>query len=162
MNIFDKYVTEELGIKYYGRYVDDFIVIHNDKKFLLSLVEKFKSFLKEKLSLTLHPKKIYIQHFSRGVKFLGAYIKPNVKFIENRTKGNFYSLIYMINRELVNKQSQHEFLLEVRTKVNSYLGIMQHFSSFKLRKKVLSELDALFYHYFMTDKNLTKVVLKVY
>ncbi len=36
MNDFDHWVKRELGIKYYGRYVDDFILVHNDKESLLS------------------------------------------------------------------------------------------------------------------------------
>lgn len=162
MNIFDKYVTEELRIKYYGRYVDDFILIHNDKKHLLSLLEKIKIFLKEKLALTLHPKKIYLQHFSKGVKFLGGYIKPYVKYIDKRTKGNFYKLIRKINSEFLEHKDDQEYLLNIRSSINSYLGTMIHYSSYKLRTKILSTLNTPFYNYFMTDKYLTKVVLKTY
>ena len=162
MNIFDKYVRDELNIKYYGRYVDDFILIHNDKKHLVALIEKIKTFLKEKLALTLHPKKIYIQHFSKGVKFLGGYIKPYVKYVDKRTKGNFYRLIRKINSEFLENKENKEYLLNIRSSINSYLGTMIHFSSYKLRTKILSTLDTPFYNYFMTDKYLTKVVLKTY
>ncbi|MEA3492325.1 MAG: RNA-directed DNA polymerase [Campylobacterota bacterium] len=34
MHIFDRFVIEELGIKYYGRYVDDFVLIDRDKRTL--------------------------------------------------------------------------------------------------------------------------------
>lgn len=162
MNSFDKYVTDELGVKYYGRYVDDFVLIHHDKSHLLSLLEKMKIFLKNTLGLTLHPKKIYIQHFSKGVKFLGAYLKPHVKYIDKRTKGNFYKLVYKINKEFDANKESSKYLKEVLSAVNSYLGTMIHFSSFRLRQKILLSLKPSFFNYFMTDKKLSKVVLKTH
>jgi len=162
MHRFDEYVTKELGVKYYGRYVDDFVLVHRDKEYLLSLIEKMKHFLKEKLHLTLHPKKIHMQHFSKGVAFLGVYMKPYVKYIEKRTKTNFYKLIEEINHEFVHKASSDDYLHRVRSRINSYLGTMIHCSTYKLRKKVLLGLDDVFYHYFMLDEKLSKVTLKQY
>lgn len=162
MNELDNYITKTLQIEYYGRYVDDFILIHNSKKHLLSLIKKIKLFLHEKLELTLHPKKIYIQHYSKGVKFLGAYIKPHVKYIDKRTKGNFYKLIYKINTSFETKTPNEELLFNIRNSINSYLGTLIHFSSFKLRKKILLTLDKKFLNYFFIDKNYSKVILKDY
>jgi len=44
------------------------------------------------------------------VQFLGSYIKPNVKFIANRTKGNFYNLIKNINNEFEKYKCDVEYL----------------------------------------------------
>ena len=76
-----------MNIHYYGRYVDpvgylsygvdDFVIVHNDKEFLKSLSPKIRSYLQNELQLELHPKKIYLQHFAKGVKFLGVFIKPH-------------------------------------------------------------------------------------
>jgi hypothetical protein len=41
----------------------------------------------------MHLKKIYLQHYTKGVKFLGTVIKPNRIYIANQTKGNFYESI---------------------------------------------------------------------
>jgi len=77
LNPFDHFIKTTLNIRYYGRYVDDFVIINNDKEFLKSLIPKIRSFLQNELQLELHPKKIYLQHFSKGVKFLGVVIKPH-------------------------------------------------------------------------------------
>ena len=61
MNDFDHYIKDTLKIKYYGRYVDDFVIIHKDKEYLKSVIPQIKNFLKDELHLTLHPKKIYLQ-----------------------------------------------------------------------------------------------------
>ena len=76
----------DLGIEYYGRYVDDFVIVHEDKDFLIDVQDKLRSFLQAKLMLRLHPRKIYLQHFSKGVKFIGAVVKPGREYIGNRTK----------------------------------------------------------------------------
>ena len=34
MNAFDHFIKHDLGIRYYGRYVDDFLVVHQDKAYL--------------------------------------------------------------------------------------------------------------------------------
>jgi hypothetical protein len=162
MDKLDKFITQDLMIEYYGRYVDDFILIHNDKKYLLSLISKIRTFLSDTLHLTLHPKKIYFQHFSKGVKFLGAYMKPYVKYIDKRTKNNFYTLIQKINNEFIDNSSSDAYLKEIRNSINSYLGTMIHFSSYRLRSKILSELQPHFFNYFLTDEKLSKVVLKEY
>jgi hypothetical protein len=98
MHQFDAFVTKELGVKYYGRYVDDFVIVHPNKEFLKALLPKLSNFLSSNLQLTLHPNKIYLQHYSKGVKFLGTIIKPNRIYIANRIKGNFFNSIEKQNR----------------------------------------------------------------
>jgi hypothetical protein len=44
---FDRYIKEDLEIAYYGRYVDDFVLIHSDKSYLLSILPALKIVLKE-------------------------------------------------------------------------------------------------------------------
>ena len=68
LNDFDHFVKRDLKIKYYGRYVDDFILIHNDRKYLKSLIKNIREYLQKELKLVLHPHKIYLQHYSKGVK----------------------------------------------------------------------------------------------
>jgi RNA-directed DNA polymerase len=139
LNDFDHWIYYKKGCKYFGRYVDDFFVVHNDKEFLKDLIPKIKTYLKENLTLELHPKKIYLQHYSKGVKFLGAVIKPHRIYIANRTKGNFYEAIEKQNiiarDHKPTKEEQKAFL----SSMNSYLGIIKHYKSFKLRKEMISK-----------------------
>jgi RNA-directed DNA polymerase len=162
MHQFDVFVTKELGINHYGRYVDDFIIVHQDRDFLKSLVPKLSNFLLSTLQLTLHPDKIYLQHFSKGVKFLGAVIKPHRIYIANRTKGNFYDAIEKQNRiardHKPTKEEQQAFL----SSMNSYLGIMKHYKSFKLRKRMISKtLSGYWFNHVYLSGGFAKFVLKV-
>ncbi len=137
LNTFDHFIKHELGIRFYGRYVDDFVLIHPEKEYLKSLIPVLRNFLQSELQLSLHPKKIYLQHYSKGVKFLGAYIKPNRIYIGNRTKGNFYDAIERQNiiarDHKPTKSEKGQFL----SSMNSYLGIMKHYRTYRLRKKIL-------------------------
>jgi len=161
MNTFDHYLKNELKIRYYGRYVDDFIIVHNDRNYLKSLILKLSSFLHTTLHLTVHPKKIYLQHYTKGVQFLGTVIKPNRTYIASRTKGNFYTAIEKQNKiardHKPNKEEQNMFL----SSMNSYLGIMQHYKTYKLRKHLISKnLSAWWYNYAYPSGGVRKFVLK--
>jgi len=52
MNAFDHFVKHHLGVRYYGRYVDDFLLVHYDGDYLKSLIPVLADFLTSKLALT--------------------------------------------------------------------------------------------------------------
>ena len=160
MNEFDHWVKQSLGIKYYGRYVDDFVLIHQNKEYLKSLIEPIHSYLKNKLQLTLHPNKIHLQHFSKGVKYLGAVIKPHRSYVANRTKGKFFEAIEaqnkIVNNHKPTKEEQEAFL----NSMNSYLGIMKHYKTHKLcRQMVFNNLSGWWWHYVYLSEDFSKFVL---
>ena len=161
MNSFDHHIKHNLNIRYYGRYVDDFVIIHPDKEYLKNLIPQLSNFLLSTLQLTLHPKKIYLQHFSKGVQFLGTIIKPNRIYIASRTKGNFYEAIEKQNiiarQHKPTKEEQSNFL----SSMNSYLGIMKHYKTYNLRKKMIyKNLSAWWWNYTFLSGGFAKFVLK--
>lgn len=162
LNVFDKFVKEECNIKYYGRYVDDFIIVHEDKQFLLQLKKKLKAYMYAKLHLHLHPRKIYLQHYSKGVKFIGAVIKPHRVYTGNRTKGNLYAKIRQFNF-LFDKypEQKKQTADKLVASVNSYLGFMLHYRTFKIRSKILAnQLVPVWQKYVTPDSSMKKIVLK--
>jgi len=129
MDKFDHFIKHDLGIKYYGRYVDDFVIVHEDKEYLIRLIDIIRTFLKAELRLTIHPKKIYLQHYSKGVPFLGTYIKPNRIYIGKRTKSNFYRAILRQNEVAKKAKPTIEKQVKFQSSMNSYLGIMKHYNT---------------------------------
>lgn len=128
LNDFDHYVKENLNIKYYGRYVDDFFLIHNDKQFLLDCIPTIRAYLSEKLNLTLHPNKIYLQPVEHWVAFLWAIIKPYRIYRSKRTISNFYK-----------KMQSSNYIPKMET-LNSYLWLMQHYKHYKIIQKILKRI----------------------
>jgi hypothetical protein len=127
LNKFDHFVKRQLKCHYYGRYVDDMIFFHRDKEFLKNLIPKINKYLKDNLGLELHEKKIYLQEINHGVQFLGAIIKPGRIYPSSRITKNFYHC-------LINACYGKAKI----TQINSYLGMLKQYRSYKLRKKYLT------------------------
>lgn len=66
----DHYIKEKLRIKWYLRYMDDFILIHPDKEHLELCRKMIDEFLRG-MDFNLHPKKTRIYPLKDGIKMLG-------------------------------------------------------------------------------------------
>jgi len=154
LNDLDYFVSYVLKCKYYGRYVDDFVIIHQSKDFLKKIILSIREYILKNLLLKLHPRKIYLQHFSKGVDFLGVYLKPFRIYIKNKNKGNARKKIAVWNEHLLRKNNvlNREEAESFLSFINSILGMMKHYNSYNLRKKILTkEFSILFYNYFYID-----------
>ncbi len=149
LNDFDHFLKCKLGCKHYGRYVDDIVIVHWDKSFLKAVIIEVKNYLLDELGLELHPNKIYLQHYSKGVKFLGAILKPHRSYIANRTKGNFYAKIKEWNNLLATSGNklEKEQVKEIIACANSYLGLLKQHKTAKLRRKLLNQFSVYFWNY---------------
>jgi hypothetical protein len=160
MNDFDHFVKKEMKVKYYGRYVDDMLFVHNDKSFLEDIISQLSHFLLSHFQLKIHPNKIVLKSVNEGIPFLGQIIKPHCTYIGNRTKNNFYQAIQEINKVMaVVPQFTWQQLCDIRATLNSYLGCMHHTNSFKLRKSMLDRLIQRFYDFYLVDRNFKKVLI---
>lgn len=162
MDSFDHYIKHDLRIRYYGRYVDDFVIVHENKKYLKKLILKLSVFLQSELQATIHPKKIYLQHFSKGVKFIGTVILPNRIYIANRTRGNFYNAIEKQNQIARNHKPTKDEQQVFQSSMNSYLGIMNHYKTYKLRKEMIfKNLSGWWWNHFYLSEGISKFEKKV-
>lgn len=127
LNDFDHFVKEKLKCKYYGRYVDDMVFIHQDKNFLLSLIPQIKKYLKNNLGLEIHPRKIYLQPVSHGIPFLGMIIKPHRIYCGKRLIKNFYSKL----------KAAGAGRLKNPAFINSYLGYLKKYQTYNLRRRII-------------------------
>jgi len=87
----DKLICYELGVEYYGRYMDDFYLIHPSKEYLKHCLEQIRRHL-DGLELTLNGK-TQIFPFKNGVSYLGfhTYITAGgvpVRKLKNQNKRN--------------------------------------------------------------------------
>lgn len=126
LNDFDHFIKEKLKCHYYGRYVDDMVFVHESKEYLKTLIPKIENYLQKNLGLNLHPKKIYLQSIDKGVPFLGMIIKPYSIYPGKRIRYNFISALRQAEKTKKGIES-----------INSYLGMMKNYNSYKFRKKHL-------------------------
>lgn len=148
------WMIEDLGIKYHGRYVDDFYMIHPDKTVLLSAVPKIREKLSE-LGLELNERKFYLQHYTKGVEFTGSIVKPNRVYTCNRTVTNFIAAIRRLNKAKDLRQAEHAV-----NSINSYLGLLRHNNEYNTRKRVLRMIESQAYEYVYIKKNYRILALK--
>ena len=121
MNKFDQFVKHKLKTKYYIRYADDFVFIHQNKGYLESLIPQISNFLETKLKLTLHPNKVFVKTLSSGIDFLGWVHFPNHRVLRTTTK----------RRMLKNLQNNPN----KETKA-SYQGLLKHGNTHKIRQQL--------------------------
>ena len=145
LNILDQYIKRVLHCKHYGRYVDDFYIVSKDKNFIKSLITKIDDFMKSNLFLELQNKKTRIVNINQGVEFLGAFVKPYRTYISNTTVKRMRKNLYLFQTyKTENKTVTHM--------VNSYLGILSHYKSHKIKKNIINETPRIKqYGYFINN-----------
>ena len=121
MDEFDQFVKHDLKSKYYIRYADDFVFLHEDRSQLEIFLVETKSFLEEKLKLKLHPKKLSIDTIASGVDFLGWVHFPHHSVLRTKTKQRMFKKL---------EESDGE------ARVDSYLGMLRWGDAAGLRKEV--------------------------
>ena len=131
LNVFDQWIKRGCGMKHYGRYVDDFYIVHRDKSVLLALIPKIRDFLRSRLGLELHPKKIYLQEVSKGVRFLGAVVYPYHTMPSSRVLCKVRRKYSLMERGFYAPET-------MRTTINSYLGLFRHFCAVKAVKQLIA------------------------
>ena len=88
LNGLDHFVKEKLHIKYYIRYMDDFLLISDDKEYLKYCLKEITKYIENKLLLKLN-NKTQIYNLSKGINFLGyRYILKDKKLIMLPTSKN--------------------------------------------------------------------------
>lgn len=128
----DWYVVHTLGIKPYGRYVDDFYLIDESKERLREAIPLILKFLYEELVLTMHPKKVRLQPIRMSIPFLGAVIYPHYRHISSRTTHKFYHVANQL-RPIIGGKAIHsaredltDEQLQALQVLSSYTGYYSH------------------------------------
>lgn len=155
----DHWIEDELGFQFHGRYVDDVYIVYHEKQRLLESIPLIRKKLSEDFMLELHPNKVYIQHYTKGVKFTGSVIKPGRVYIGNRTLAGLRRTIYKFNKlnpDIEDACSARKLVASL----NSYYGLMCHASTYAIRRKYASMLKPQCWKYFYISGSFKKFVLK--
>lgn len=125
-------------------YVDDFAFVVRDKASFLTSMPYIRNYFAAERGLTMHPRKFYLQHYSKGIKFLGAVIKYNRVYTNNQTVARCFGKIHYYNeacRHSSRRKARH--VEKLATILNSYLGLMRHFDTFNIRKRIAAEVGTV-------------------
>jgi len=133
LNELDQFIKRELKIKYYGRYVDDFILIHKDIQYLKYCEKEINNFLINNLDLELNNQKTKHNLVDKGIDFIGYIIKPGRIHLREKTKRKLINISNNIDQDNIQEKIQN---------INSYLGILIHTSSYQERKQVCQKINS--------------------
>ena len=144
LNELDHFIIEKLNVISYVRYVDDFIIIDHDPQKLKSFVPVINEFLKSRLGLTIHPRKIHFQQLDKGIDFLGYFIKSSHILVRQKVVKRFKRRLYFMDKT---QKISDGTIKNILPMINSYYGHFRHANSFNLIKNINSK-------YFIKFKSL--------
>lgn len=136
LNELDQYVKHELKIRHYIRYMDDVVILHHDKKHLWHLKNEISCFLNDKLFLTLN-NKTSVRTVDQGIDFCGYRIWSTHMKLRKKSALRMKRRIKYLKRAYAHGKIDFQ---DVNASVQSYLGLMLHCSSYKLKTKLLDSL----------------------
>ena len=107
LNELDYYIKEKLKIKYYIRYMDDGVLLSNNKEYLKYCLEEIQKLIK-KYQLKLNRKTKIINVTKEGIDFLGFrfYIINNklIMKVRNDSKKRFKRKMKAIKKGIISKE----------------------------------------------------------
>ena len=131
LNELDHKMKFKYEIPFYGRYVDDMIMVVPAEDFsrVFRIISNEVPIELAKLGLKLHPQKMYIQSVEKGVPFLGQFVHQYYTTPSKRIKGNYYRTAKEVMMGLKNPDA-----------IISYHGMCKHTSQKKLEAKIFAEM----------------------
>ena len=140
LNELDYFIKHELRQRYYIRYVDDFVLLHESRTVLENCKEKIDEFLVSRLRIELHPEKSQIVPLHKGVKLLGFRCfyhmrlprKSNLKHMQQRM-AEFAALM---------KEGRIS-ADEVNERVDGWCAYVALGNTHKLRKRIATKVKML-------------------
>ena len=133
LNKLDHFVKETLRIRWYARYMDDFLIIHPDKEYLKRIRDLIDAFLNRELKLKLHPKKIIIQNVKQGLPFVGYLIFYDHVLVRGKT-------LIRMRRRLKKRRGEsrdNKNSEKLESAISALRGHLQHANAYGLSKNLL-------------------------
>lgn len=144
LNDLDHYIKERLRIKFYIRYMDDLILIHESAEKLEICKSEIVAKLNE-LGFTINPNKTRVYHLEDGIKFLGftyhlsetgkVYLIPDASKIKTGRK-KYRRLVAKSKRGLVPREN-------VDMSFHTWIDHLSHGNSKQLIKRLTDYYNKL-------------------
>ena len=141
LNELDQFVKHKLRIKFYIRYVDDFIILNRKKDVLEYYKFKINRFLEERLFIRLHPSKTKIFTLQNGVDFLGFRVFFFHKLVRKKNiwkfERKFEELKELYRDGILSREKAIEML-------EGWLAYVKHANTYKYRRHLVKFFNKSF------------------
>lgn len=137
----DNYCKIVKRCKFYGRYMDDIYIIHQDKKFLQDLLQDI-SRICSGLGIFINPKKTHILKLKNGFTFLKTryYITESGKIIKKYNPKNITRERQKLKKFYYMNKNGKISLNEIENQYKSWRGTLKKYNSYRS----LRNLDKLY------------------
>ncbi len=134
---FDHWIKEEKKVKYYMRYMDDIIILMDNKEDLHALKDEIETYFETKMRITLKDNWQVFPTFKRGIDYLGYRTFLHFTLLRKSTCQSFKRKMISIRKKLDNgmPMNQNDFC-----SVNSYMGWLGACDSYRLFQKYIKPL----------------------
>jgi len=129
----DYFIKHKLKVKYYIRYVDDFVILHQSREHLEILKKEINKFLKERLKIELHSQKSRIISLLEGVDFVGFRNFSHQRLLRKR------NIRTMRRKIMFFKEGTYDFK-SIAEIYQGWQAYAKWGNTFKLRNKIKMEI----------------------
>ena len=154
LNELDYFIKQNLKVKYYIRYVDDFVLLHKSKEMLEHYKKGISIFLETSLSISLHPDKSAVFPLYRGVNFLGLKIIPRHKAIQKKNIRKFRNKLELLCAFYDAGEISYD---EVYNSLEGWNAYTKNANGFKLKEKLFAGIAKKFENE-MSDKEINRIL----
>lgn len=149
-------MKHKLKVKYYGRYVDDIILFHEDAGVLNHWYDEIEKFLYEELRMKLHPNKKWLNRVDKGIDFIGFVIKPGRTYLRQMSLSRCKQKIRAWEKK--GAIVDPHVIEGLSSSVNSYLGMLRQVDGYNARKSICNGIENLFIR---ADEECTKITYRL-
>jgi hypothetical protein len=132
LNELDQFCKHTLKAKHYIRYMDDFIILSEDRDYLRMCFAEIENFVNTELRLSLNSKS-YIEKISKGIDFLGYRHWKNFRLLRKSNMKKNVKKFKMFMREY---NTGNMGIEDIRASYQSFLGHLRWCNADKLKTKI--------------------------
>ena len=144
LNELDQFVKHKLKAKHYIRYVDDFMILHEDKNILGKWKTEIERFLKQNLAVELHPDKSRIIPLRRGITLLGFRVFYQYRLLKKSNARRIWKRLELMERR---HNAGNLELEKIMQSVSGWCAYAKFANTYGLRRKVIERYNRLFGEY---------------
>ncbi len=152
LNELDQYIKRVLKVKYYVRYMDDFVLLVKSKNDCIKLKKLIAIFLEENLHLQLNEKSKYYP-YKMGVDFCGYRIFCTHRLLRTSSKKKIKKNVRNWNKKYKKNKLNISHTVQC---INAWIGHSSHCNSYNLQKKILQSCNFL-----LTDKTYEELEIQL-
>ncbi|MBN2420992.1 hypothetical protein JXB27_01800, partial [Candidatus Woesearchaeota archaeon] len=130
----------KLRAKYYIRYVDDFVILHENKQLLEEYKDKIEKYLKN-LKIELHPDKSSIVPIRNGVTFLGYRVFYHYKLLRKINVRKMQNDFEHIKNSYLHNSVRYDAVYDY---LQGWMAYASNGDTYNLRRRISKEIEKQF------------------